>query len=234
MALELASEALKAQPRDSLQRILRSIPCRRTRKCSSPLWRRTALHWSLLPGRQEPIRRCPGSGRQALHLEPTFTALEVVAVAVDQTGTALRHTTDGLRADRITVLIAVSRDGLALRHASDELRADEETGFEMLLRHPCLYRILQYPSQEVVLTAVRQCGEALRFARAVCKARRNWQPNYGSVASLHSAKTHQVLVGVCCFCVALHQATAAVVAEAVRCQGRHFGYPKCFDLQPLL
>ena len=60
----------------------------------------------------------------------------MVLAAVQQNGSALRHASEPLRADREVVLAAVQQNGQALRHASEPLRAD----------------------REVVLAAVRVCA----------------------------------------------------------------------------
>ena len=110
-------------------------------------------------------------------LAPAYTHRRDALVAVKADGTALKHASPELQADRELVLAAVRQDGWALKHASKELRADRELVLAAV-QQDYDGGALEYASKElqadreVVLAAVQQDGGALEYASKELQADR--------------------------------------------------------------
>ena len=110
-------------------------------------------------------------------LAPAYTHRRDALVAVKADGTALKHASPELQADRELVLAAVRQDGWALKHASKELRADRELVLAAV-QQDYDGGALEYASKElqadreVVLAAVQQDLIAVHFASPEVQADR--------------------------------------------------------------
>ena len=93
---------------------------------------------------------------------------EIVKAAVQESGLAIRHASERLRADREIVLQAVRQNGRALEFAADTLRADRQiagSDRKMGYRAAVCVSALR-DDHDVVLKAVRKWGVALKHASA--------------------------------------------------------------------
>ena len=148
----------------------------------------------------ETVHRCGGIAALRFASGTVRSNREVVLAAVTSQGDALRYASDLLRADRAIVLCAVQNHGLALAHCSDpDLCADAEIAVAAAQQNgqalvyvaaalradrTFMLEVLPYDGlalehaeddalredHHVVLTAVRQCGSALRFAGEALRA----------------------------------------------------------------
>lgn len=100
---------------------------------------------------------------------------EIVNLAVDQHAVALQFATDEVRNNREVVLNAVQLDGDALEHASENLQDDREIALAAVTQYFNIdvgdtFQALRFvsprfrESKEFTLTAVENCGKALRWA----------------------------------------------------------------------